>query len=604
METWNQNTQEQKILQYFKNINELIIEENNIIEKIKRLCEQIDIFYTTYSTFTYLFEGEIPITLSAQHVHRLSEECNVLSEDEKEFYKRIMNQNITLQLKNLEAFELQKPFYKEACEKGYDACYYLPIYSTQQQVLGFFLIYYQSENREQLYISGFQQRIEKILQIIHNLEMYQLQIEQLTYVDAQTNLPSYTQFLQRMDKRKLQNESGIIQIIEPSEFSKIVELYGRPAGETILKELGARIKQLPISEDSELARFTSSSLIFFKPLSHVQMKNTHCTSIVEVVNEPFYINGNKTYITLKIGLAPFNHSSAYQDVIRFAESALTKAKLVPGTNEKHYRAQESQSLERELTLLNHLKAAMLKKEIQAHFQPKFELYRGRIASMEALARWISPELGFVSPAEFIPIAESSGLIRELELQIFEQVLQWMQQRQFEGKRIVPIAVNISPEHFYHPLFLEDLTLLIEKYYADPSFIIIEITENMGLHEFDYAKKILTKLRTMGISTSVDDFGTGHSSLSYLQRFPFCELKIDQSFSQKIEELATETIVKSIIRIAHMLDMVVVAEGVETLEQAKILKELRCDIVQGYYFSKPLPIAEATELYDRLQRQKK
>ncbi|MGN7478143.1 putative bifunctional diguanylate cyclase/phosphodiesterase [Solibacillus silvestris] len=604
MEGMKKSGQIEKMLQFFENINEIIVEDNNFAEKVKRLCGEIDIVYATYSTFTYIKENQIPLILSSSYVHNPANNKDFLSDEERCFYEELLNQKKTLCFSEMKSLKLHQNFYMEAIENGCDACYYIPVYTMQKEAIGFLVIYYQSNRVEHINISGFEQRIEKIIQTIHKLELSQNQIERLTLIDPHTNLPSYTQFLKLIDEHTKRNDSGIIKIVEPGEFSKIVELYGRPAGEKLLKELGARIKRLPASKNSEIARFTSSSLIIFKPDKFDPLNTKYKVSIIEAVNDPFYIDGKQIYITLKIGIAPFDHSSSYHDVIRFAESALTKSKLVSGTYTNYYIGQANQHLERELNLLNYLKTAIQRNEIKAYFQPKFELHRGRIVSMEALARWISPELGFVSPAEFIPIAESSGLIRELELQIFEQVLQWQQQRQFEGKRIVPVAINISPDHFYHPLFIKELKQLISKYYADPGFLIIEITENMGLVDFDYAKKILTELREMGMTTSVDDFGTGYSSLSYLQKFSFCELKIDQSFSQKIEELATQTIVKSIIRIAHMLDMVVVAEGVETQEQADILKKLRCDVLQGYYFSKPLPIKEATELYDRLRMENK
>ena len=251
--------------------------------------------------------------------------------------------------------------------------------------------------------------------------------------------------------------------------------------------------------------------------------------------------------------------------------------------------------EREKLILRHLIIAIHNKEITAHFQAKYAIYNEKIISMEALARWISPELGFISPVEFITIAENAGLIYDIDLQMIERVLEWQQQCQYEGKRIVPIAVNISPKHFYHPQFIPDLTRLIEQYYVDPKYLIIEVTENIGLVDFEQAGSIINKLRALGIVVSVDDFGVGYSSLSYLQKFAFNELKIDRSFIVKIDELATKTIVKAVIEIAHTLEMDVIAEGVETQEQFDILKSIRCDGIQGYYFAKPIPIDEATKL---------
>lgn len=197
--------------------------------------------------------------------------------------------------------------------------------------------------------------------------------------------------------------------------------------------------------------------------------------------------------------------------------------------------QMNQQLEKGTPILKHLTEAIKNKEITVYFQPKVELYKERICSMEALARWISPDLGFVSPAEFIPVAESAGLVDEIDFLVIEQVFNWQQQRQFEGKRIVPIAVNISPDHFYHPLFVTQLRKLLQTYYVDPKFVIIEITENLGLVDYERARTVLNDLFLLGLRTSVDDFGIGFSSLSYLQKFVFHELKIDRSFICKLHE---------------------------------------------------------------------
>ena len=245
--------------------------------------------------------------------------------------------------------------------------------------------------------------------------------------------------------------------------------------------------------------------------------------------------------------------------------------------------------EHEMCMVSHIKEAIKNKEIHVYFQPKIELRRGRIASMEALARWISPQLGFMSPAEFIPIAERAGLIREIDLLIIEQVLAWLQRRQYDGKRIVPISINISPDHFYHPEFITCLRELMHQYYADPNYIFIEVTENIGLVDMERAKEILWDLKLRGFKTSVDDFGIGFSSLSYLQKFAFCELKIDRSFTSKIQETGTYMIIRSIIQIARNLEIDIVAEGVETEQQVQLLKELGCEIAQGYLYYKPMSL---------------
>lgn len=588
-------------LNFVNNINAIIMQEDGCFEgKMREICSEIDYLLHTYTTFTYLKKQEIVLIPSARFNIQGNREPRVLSEEERNYHQQLLTRRKMLEWSSLSQLAIHNETFLYAVQHHAASCRFIPVYSSNDEPIGYFVIYDVLARQGDVSDLDFYEKLSRIVKLIYKVEMHEQQIERLTYTDPSTNLPSYMQFLKMIKRYREERKNGVIKIIEPGEFSKIVELYGRPAGEELLKELGKRLKMVSSSENSDIARFTSSALIMYSPIefqSIIKNKN----SIIDHINEPFLIEGQLVYITLKAGIAPLEETSQCHDSIRFAESALTKSKVIHGTQTTYHLKRADQDIERELSILNHFKQAIRKNDITVYFQPKFELRRGRILSMEALARWISPELGFVSPAEFIPIAENAGLIRELELQIFEKVLKWQQQRQYEGKRSIPIAVNISPDHFYHPLFIPTLKELIQTYYADPSFIIIEITENMGLFDFERARAILYKLRALGISTSVDDFGIGYSSLSYLQKFSFNEIKIDQSFSQKIDELATQTIVKSIIQIAHMLDMIVVAEGVETLEQAIILKQLKCDVVQGYHYSRPLPIEEASNLLDEQRK---
>lgn len=589
-------SEEQKI-RFLNFANDLIFQELPFSSKIQNLCAELDAIHQTHTTFTVV-DGKRIQHISSQ---RFDEELEL---DDGQLYKQLLQDRTVIEWRDLEHLSLHRDTHSHVTNQGFNAHYYIPIFNEKNSPIGYFICYFNQNDNKHRNIFEFNKKIKKIVRFIYKIQLYQTQIEQLTFVDADTNLPSYKQFLEIIERYKTQNKTGVIKIVEPGEFSKVVELFGRPAGVAMLKELGKRLKRLSASENSDVARFTSSSLIMFTPIDFLAIGKTGKVPIMEAANEPFIIKGQQIYTTLKIGIAPFEKDHTGYDAIRFAESALTDSKVMPGTQTNFYIEQSNRNSERELLLLNHLKKALQDKQITAHFQPKFEIRKGRIASMEALARWISPELGFISPGEFIPVAESSGLIRELELQIIEQVLKWQQERQYDGKRIVPIAINISPEHFYHPLFIPKLKSLIQQYYADPHFLIIEITESMSLFDFERAKIILTKLRLLGISTSMDDFGIGYSSLSYLQKFSFDELKIDQSFSQKINEIATQTIVRSIIQIAHMLEMIVIVEGVETLEQSNILKDLKCDVIQGYYYSRPLPIEGASKLLDRQIHSKK
>lgn len=589
----------QQHLTFTNKMNAIVLQESPIQYKIQQICTAIDFRFNTYSTFTYLKQQPLQFIRSQRFPEQ---ETPNISQQEMNYHHQLMTKYKRLNWSILSELSLHSKTWRIAKSELCENSYFIPVYTMSHEVIGYFIIYFKGIRIGERLLSVLTRKLEQCIQLLEKLSMYERQIEILQTTDTTTNLPSYKKFITMLSHYKNENKVGVIKIIEPGEFSKIVELYGRPVGERLLRHIGECLKQASTSDNSEVARFTSSALIMFSPVDFKHLVKRK-TTISDEMNASFTIDDQPIHISLKVGIAPFNSRIANHDAIRFAEYALTKAKGVHGSHTEFYTARNDAVLERELFVLNHLKNAIYNGEIDIHFQPKFALHNEKIISMEALARWYSPELGFISPAEFIPIAENAGLIKNLELQIIEKVLMWHQQRQYEGKRIVPVAVNISPEHFYHPLFIQNLQRLLHTYYADPKTLIIEVTENMGLFDSERARKIINKLRNMGIYTSIDDFGIGYSSLSYLQKFSFNELKIDRSFVMKLDELATQTIVKAIIEIAHTLEMDVIAEGVETKEQRDILKAISCDGIQGYYYSKPLPIEEAEKCIDeeRLKR---
>ena len=585
--------EEHHYLTFINKMNAIVLQDGLVKDKIQRICTQIDDEFHTYSTFTYLKQHTLHFITSQRFP---KEVAPIVSQQEIMYHHQLLVNRKQLNLFMLAELSLhQNAWYftkARQCENGY----FIPVYAVDEEPIGYFIIYFKKGELQEGLLDRLAENMVQLIQLLDKILTYEHQIEMLKTTDTTTNLPSYKQFIKMLNRYENENRVGVIKIIEPAEFSKIVELYGRPVGERLLKQLGERLKQASVSDNSKVASFTSSTLIMFSPVDFTHLVKRK-TTISEEITESFKIDDQQLHISLKVGIAPMDLRNSSHDAIRFAEYALTKAKNKAGSHTEFYTARHDEVLERELFVLNHLKSAIYNGEIDVHFQPKYAIHNEKIASVEALARWISPELGFVSPAEFIPMAETAGLIKDLELQIIEKVFVWQQQRQYEGKRIVPVAVNISPEHFYHPLFIQNLHQLLQMYYADPKYLIIEVTENMGLVDAERACAIIKKLRSIGIATSIDDFGIGYSSLSYLQMFPFNELKIDRSFILKIDEVATQTIVRAIIEIAHMLEINVIAEGVETKEQLDILKAVRCDAIQGYYYSKPLQIEEASKLID-------
>lgn len=566
-------------------------------ERISAICSEIDaLFYPySYTMVTLHAENELVTMLSDRFELFKQKQYTVVNKDEIAFYKKLMRQNQAVQIEDITAYAINPAIKQYVFTQHYENCWLVPLVSNDE-VVGIMTLFFDVQKRDTAAYAYLGERLIEIIVTNYELNEQQLLIQQLINSDPVTNLPNRHHFkgiLKVLTKQRIQ---GIVKIVEASEFSKIVELYGRDAGDELLKQLGERIRQNATSDIFHVARFTDSALIIFSTRDFQEVRSD-LTPFAQLMTTPFQIGEIATYITLKSGFAAFNEDICWKDSMRFAEVALEKAKKTVGKNSEYYEGHMDIARQRELQIVNYLTEAIQEKEITTYFQPKIMLYRERVASVEALARWHSKELGFVSPAEFIPVAENAGLICEIDLLMLEQILQWMQHRLYVGEKIIPVAINISPVHFYHAEFVANVQRLLQKYYTDPNYLIIEVTESIGLADLKRAQRILRDLQYLGVRTSVDDFGIGYSSLSYLQKFSFQELKIDRSFTMKIHEVGTAAIIQAIIQIAHTLDMVVIAEGVETFEQAQKLKELGCDVAQGYYYYKPMPISDFEQVFD-------
>ncbi|WP_413364749.1 EAL domain-containing protein [Lysinibacillus sp. 3P01SB] len=575
-----------------KEMFQAIQHEISFIEKIQLICNGIDHLFHPGCFTTFILQHHDKFQMIQSDLFHQGKRIQYPLEQSPELkcYEKMMHIRQVAVYEDFNHLYLHQPHKDLALENGFTRCIFLPV-RKEEEKLGVMVIYFGQEVYESSVFAYFFEKIIDLIMLAYSYEKKQQQIYALAYMDLSTGMVNRHGFIGRL--KELKELDGVIYLLEPTEFSRIVELYGRDSGEALLKQMYERILEKCEGKHILVGRFVSSSIILYMEKDEAGIKQM--TDFLKMlVEEPFLIEGRNIYITLKSGGSSIRTGESLKDSIRHAESALSEAKTYSGTMARFYYQENDAQLEKELLILNHLTEAIKNKEITAFFQPKVELRRGRITSMEALARWTSPILGHVSPAEFIPVAERAGLIREIDLQIIEQVLKWFQQRQYEGKRIVPVAINISPEHFYYPRFVEELEQLIKKYYADPNYLIIEITESLGLVDIKRAQEIIEKLFVRGLKTSVDDFGMGYSSLSYLQKLPFSELKIDRSFTSRIHEAGTLAIVRSIIQIAYNLEIDVVAEGVETKEQADVLYELGCNCVQGYLFYQPMSFRELEE----------
>ncbi|WP_313890947.1 EAL domain-containing protein [Psychrobacillus sp.] len=438
---------------------------------------------------------------------------------------------------------------------------------------------------------------------ISNEKVVEKELEELAVTDSLTNLSNRNSFndlltdlLQLSHDEKSQHA---VLFIDLDRFKQINETLGNELGDMILIEVSNRISTI-VREHDIFARYGGDEfLLTMSNVGHQKEAAHFAKDIIKLLNKPFYIDGNEIYITSSIGISIYPQDGIEVDqLVHKADKAMYFAKQNGRNQYAFYFDELKRDSKRLLVLEGELRKAIQKKEFIIHYQPKICITNGTIIGVEALVRWTNDKLGFVSPAEFIPHAEDTGLIIPLSEVIIEKVCLDIVEWRNKGIDKLQVSINIASLHFQQDDFLERINTIIGQYNCSPNQIELELTERTVMKDSEEVVTKLTKLKNLGFKISIDDFGTGYSSLSYLNRFPLNYLKIDSSFIKHIVSLKDkQAIVDSIILMAHRLHIKVVAEGVETKEQMKLLKEMGCDIIQGYYYSKPLP---STELLDFLE----
>lgn len=436
---------------------------------------------------------------------------------------------------------------------------------------------------------------------------FEEKLNYLSYYDVLTGLPNRNLFIDRLNQLILraEHEKKLVAVlaVDIKRFAYINDTFGPPVGDAVLKETGKRLVN-SIRDGETVARFGNDE--FEVAIGNISNTKDIVVAVEKIINEvtqPLKLISEDILISISIGISIYpNDGMDTLTLIKNSDAALLKAKAHGMTDYQFYtgdlniRALEFISLER------HLFNALKNNEFVMHYQPYFYTGTGKLAGMESLIRWNSPGSGMVSPAKFIPILEETGMIMEVGLWIMKtvcnQVLEWQQR----GYSVVPVAVNFSPAQFRQKELGNILEDVIVESCIDPKFLTLEITESLFMQDFESARRVLERLSKMGVSISIDDFGTGYSSLARLKRIPINNLKIDISFIKDITSNADDaSIVSTIISMAHNLGHKTIAEGIETEEQLKILRILRCDMVQGYYFSKSLPPDEVEKFLIRSER---
>ncbi len=388
-----------------------------------------------------------------------------------------------------------------------------------------------------------------------------------------------------------------VSFLDLDDFKIVNDTLGHDAGDRLLIEVSSRVKST-LGPDCFLARFGGDEFALLLPESFDAPLRVHDRSnaVVEALSQPFDLAGHEVHIGVSIGTTIYpDHATDVESLMRHADVAMYKAKEEGKNKVTFFSSELVEVVEKRQAMLTELRHAIDNEDLKVVYQPKMCLQTNRINSSEALVRWTKPDGTVVSPAEFIPLAEDFGLISLLGDQVLKTVCYQAKEWYDAGILCGPIAVNLSPRQLKEANFLERLKRLMLETQIQPEWIELEITENAVMEDKDRALKVMHQINELGISIAMDDFGTGYSSLSYIRDFPIRTLKIDTSFVKNIPECTRAiAIAQTVLSLGHGLDLKVVAEGVETAEQLKFLREAGCDMVQGYYVSRPVTAEEFAE----------
>lgn len=427
-------------------------------------------------------------------------------------------------------------------------------------------------------------------------------IQQLAHFDALTGLPNRILLSDRISHAlgmaQRSTTSLAVLLLDLDHFKNVNDNLGHGIGDLLLIELARRLT-LTIRDDDTVARLGGDEFLLLLPGADTSAAAHVAEKLLEVLSQPCVLDGHDLVVTPSIGIAMYpDDGDNFETLSKCADVAMYRAKK-DGRNGFRFFTSEMQARSaRALLLENALRYALKRNQLCLHYQPQHSLQTGQIVGVEALLRWHHPELGTISPAEFIPIAESSGQIIKIGEWVLRQALGQLHQWMDQGMAPLTIAVNLSAVQFRLPQFAERVGQILEETGVAPRWLELELTEGVTMDDPQVAIAIMDELHARGIAMSIDDFGTGFSSLSHLKRFKINKLKIDQSFVRDIvEDPDDRAIVSAIISLARSLGIQTIAEGVETQAQLDFLQAQGCGEIQGYHFSRPLP-AEAALAFVR------
>ncbi|GAC21215.1 sensor domain-containing protein [Paraglaciecola arctica] len=419
-------------------------------------------------------------------------------------------------------------------------------------------------------------------------------IRHQAYFDNLTSLPNRFLALDRLSQMLIEAERNIekaaVLFLDIDDFKKVNDTLGHEIGDKLLIKAAHRLQQVLRKEDTVGRLGGDEFIVLLRGLTEHNDALTITENLLETFRKPFKIDGRELILTTSIGVAMYpENGSSSSDLLRNADTAMYQAKALGRNTYSFFTNEMNIIIQRRMEIEEQMRGALERNEFEIYYQPQLDVKNKEIIGAEALLRWHNLALGNVTPDEFIPIAEHTGLIVPIGKYVIKQALCFLNQWQNIQHQKYTISVNLSPRQFRDNELLSFLKNTLTEENVNPESLELEITEGVLMSAQSYIHEAVAEINDLGIKLSMDDFGTGYSSISYLRQYPFDVLKIDRSFIHGITlNKADCDLVKAIITMSHSLGLTVVAEGVETEEQLKLLEELSCNFVQGYYFSKPIP----------------
>ena len=418
--------------------------------------------------------------------------------------------------------------------------------------------------------------------------------------DMLTGLPNRILLQERLQEAIQSAEQNQCQFsilyIDLDRFKKVNDNLGHHAGDKLLTQAAARMRQC-LRESDTVARIGGDELVvLLTDISTRSEISAIAGSIRSLFEKPFYIEGHELFVTCSIGISVYpEHSRIAEDLVKQADQALYEAKHAGGNNFRYYN--QSTLPSNFFSKEKAIREALLNDQLRVFFQPVCNTKSLALQGMEALVRWNHPDKGMIPPAEFIPIAEESDLILLIDRWVMRHACLQLAEWHRRGHPYLRVAVNLSMKQFQQPDLLDTIRDVLQESGIPPASLVLEITEQTLMQDPESSIQTMHKISDLGVRMSLDDFGIGYSSFTYLKQLPIHTLKIDRSFVKDIAVTDKDfLIIKALINMAHSLKLNLVAEGVETQEQLSPLIEERCDLVQGFYFSRPIPAAEFEAKY--------